>query len=88
LATGKVVWSQEGFGPGGCILVDGVLLVLGDAGQLVLVEATPNAYTEIARANVLSGKCWSTPIVSNGRIYARSTKEGVCLDVSTKVARN
>jgi len=88
LATGKVVWSQEGFGPGGCILVDGALLVLGDAGQLVLVEATPKAYTEIARANVLSGKCWSTPIVSNGRIYARSSKEGVCLDVPTKVARN
>ena len=88
LATGKVVWSQEGFGPGGCILVDGNLLVLGDAGQLVLVEATPKAYTEVARAKVLAGKCWSTPIVSNGRIYARSTKEGVCLDVSGKVARN
>ncbi len=88
LATGNVIWSQDGFGPGGCILVDGDLLVLGDAGQLVLVEATPKAYTEIARAKVLSGKCWSTPIVSNGRIYARSTKEGVCLDVSTKVARN
>ncbi len=88
LATGKVAWSQEGFGPGGCILVDGALLVLGDAGQLVLVEASPKAYTEIARAKVLTGKCWSTPIVANGRIYARSTKEGICLDVSTKVARN
>ncbi|PYJ07523.1 MAG: alcohol dehydrogenase [Verrucomicrobia bacterium] len=81
LASGKVMWSESGFGPGGTILVDGQALVLGDAGQLALVEATPKAYTEIARSQVLGGKCWSTPSVSEGRIYARSTKEGVCLEV-------
>ena len=88
LATGKVMWSQEGFGPGNCILAGGNLLVLGDAGQLVLVEATPKVYAELARAQVLAGKCWSTPVVSNGRVYARSTKEGVCLDVSGQAAKN
>ena len=88
LATGQEVWSQDGFGPGNCILVGGNLLVLGDAGQLVLVEATPKAYTELARAQVLAGKCWSTPVVSNGRVYARSTKEGVCVDVSGQSAKN
>ncbi|MBI3417929.1 MAG: PQQ-binding-like beta-propeller repeat protein [Verrucomicrobia bacterium] len=87
LASGREVWSQEGFGPGNCILAGGNLLVLGDAGQLVLVEATPKAYTELARAQVLTGKCWSTPIVSNGRVYARSTKEGVCMDVSGQSAK-
>ena len=86
LATGKVMWSEAGFGPGGCILVDSHLLVLGDAGQLVLVGANPKAYTEMARAKVLAGKCWSTPILSEGRIYARSTQEGVCLDASGKSA--
>ena len=86
LATGKVMWSEAGFGPGGCIFADGHLVVLGDAGQLVLVEATPKAYLEVSRAKVLTGKCWSTPILSDGRIYARSTKEGVCLDTSGKSA--
>ena len=87
LSTGKEIWSQPGFGPGGTILVDGHVVVLSDAGQLVLVEATPKAYLEVARAKVLDGKCWSTPVISNGRIYARSTKEGVCLDISGKSAR-
>jgi outer membrane protein assembly factor BamB len=27
----------------------------------------------------VSGKCWSTPAFSNGRVYVRSTTEGVCL---------
>lgn len=81
LATGKVVWSQGGFGPGGCTLVDGNLLVLSDAGDLVLVKATPTAYTELDRSHILAGKCWNGVGISNGRVYARSTTEGVCVDL-------
>lgn len=86
LATGEEKWSREGFGPGNVTLVDGHLVVLGDAGQLVLVEATPQEYREKARADVLEGKCWSTPTYAGGRIYARSTVEGVCLDLNSSVA--
>ncbi len=82
LATGKAQWSQPGFGMGGCTLVDGCIMTLTEGGDLVLVKATPAAYSEVARAHVLSGKCWNSPSVSNGRIYARSTKEGVSLDVA------
>jgi outer membrane protein assembly factor BamB len=87
LATGKVVWSHDGFGPGGCTLVDGHVLVLSDSGDLVLVKATPTAYTEVARSHVLDGKCWNSAGISNGRIYARSTKQGVCVDVSPQHAQ-
>src|SRR4029077_442594 len=80
LATGKVMWSKPGFGPGGCTLVDGHVVVLSDAGELILVKATPTGYSEVARTRAVTGKCWSTPTVSNGKIYARSTKEGACLD--------
>lgn len=86
LATGNVKWSQRGFGPGNITLVDGHLLVLGDAGQLVLAEAVPSGYKEKARADVLDGKCWSTPSYAGGRVFARSTTEGVCLDLNPKVA--
>lgn len=82
VATGQLVWTHDGFGPGGCTLVNGNILVLSDAGDLVLVKASPSAYTELARSHVLSGKCWNSAGISNGRIYARSTKEGVSVDVS------
>jgi len=58
------------------------LLVLSDDGQLVVVEASPHAYTEQARAQVLEGKCWSTPAYCNGRVYVRSTQEGACFDLT------
>jgi hypothetical protein len=79
LATGKVKWSQPNYGAGQAILVGDTLLALSDRGELVTVEPTPSAYKAISRAKVVTGKCWSSPTVANGRIYVRSTKEGVCL---------
>lgn len=80
IATGAVKWEQAGYGPGQVIRVGNGVLALGDAGQLVLIAATPSGYRELARAKVLDGKCWGTPVLSNGRVYARSAKEAVCLD--------
>ena len=84
IATGKIKWTQPGFGAGNVIIVNNQVVALADDGQLVLVEATPDAYKEISRAKILSGKCWSTPALSDGRIYARSTTEGVCVDACGK----
>lgn len=84
IATGEVKWEKPGFGPGQVILAGNQVLALGDAGQLVLMDATPSGYKELARADILDGKCWGSPVLSNGRVYARSTKEAVCLDLGTK----
>ncbi len=81
IRTGDVKWEQPGFGPGNVILVADQVLALSDDGQLVLIEPTPTGYKENARADVLGGKCWTTPAVSGGRVFARSTTEAVCLDV-------
>ena len=82
LANGKVHWEHPGFGAGNVILVGEKLLALADDGQLVVVAATPKAYKELARAKVLTGKCWSTPALADGRIYVRSSKEGACLEAA------
>jgi outer membrane protein assembly factor BamB len=82
LLTGKEMWSEPNYGPGNVILIEDKLVVLGDKGQLVLVEATPAAYKEISRMQAVGGKCWTTPAYSNGRIYVRSTTEGACYDAS------
>ncbi len=80
LSTGKIKWSEDGYGPGNVILSGNKLLALADNGELSIVEATPNRYNELARKKILDGKCWSTPILSNGLVLARSTKEAICID--------
>ena len=51
IRTGEEKWSEKGFGPGNVILTGGnKILALGDRGQLVLVNPTPQKYDEVARA--------------------------------------
>ena len=82
IKTGEIKWQQPGFGAGNVIAAGNHLVALADDGQVVLVEMTPAAYKEVARTKAVEGKCWSTPALSNGRLYVRSTKEGACFDVA------
>lgn len=84
LPDGNIKWEKEGFGPGQVILAGGTLLALSDAGELVTIAAEPAAYRELGRAKVLDGKCWTTPVVVNGLVFVRSTKEAACYDLRAK----
>ena len=79
IRTGRLKWAEEGFGPGHLTMVGDQLLVLGDVGQLVVAAADPEGYQEVAKKDLLDGKCWTTPIFSGGKIYARSATEGICV---------
>ena len=87
MATGKELWSglaDKEIWRGGTVYMDGCVLVQGDKGDLYLVEATPQKFNQLGHCKPIDGKCWTMPIVANGRIYARSEREVACLDVSTK----
>jgi outer membrane protein assembly factor BamB len=78
METGAVKWSQPNFGHGSIILVGDLLVAMAGYGEITLVRPTPAAYRELGRFKALSGKCWSTPAFSNGRLFVRSTTEGAC----------
>lgn len=81
IATGEIKWEQEGFGAGNVIRVGENILALTDYGKLVLVAGSPSGYKQLAESKAVAGKCWSTPVLANGRIYVRSTKEGAAFNV-------
>jgi outer membrane protein assembly factor BamB len=82
LKTGEVKWEQAGFGVGQLLLAGNYLVALSDAGEVVIVQASPDRYQEVARFKAVAGKCWSSPGLDQGRLYVRSTKEGACFDLS------
>jgi len=92
LATGNEMWRQAGSGLGSVLFTTGLVLMLTEDGYVVLVTPDPTGYNEVARYHALDGssssipglavKCWNAPAIANGRIYARSTTEAVCLDVA------
>ncbi|MCW0219834.1 MAG: PQQ-like beta-propeller repeat protein [Prosthecobacter sp.] len=81
IKTGKDQWKEAGFGPGQVILSGDKVIALSDKGEVVVVEANPKKYVELKREDVLDGKVWSYPVLAYDRIFARSTKEGVCLEI-------
>jgi len=82
LATGDVKWEHDGIGSGSVIAADGKLIVLTDTGELIVAPASPDGFTPTARSRMLDGKCWTTPVLANGRIYCRNAAgDIVCVDV-------
>jgi outer membrane protein assembly factor BamB len=69
---GKLKWSHGGFGEkyGTVIAVDKRLLVLSDRGQLVMLAADGEKYSELGRAQVC-GKTWNHPAYSEAKLYVR-----------------
>jgi outer membrane protein assembly factor BamB len=81
LKTGKVLWSVDGFGCGSMILADKHLLILHEKGSLISAAASPVAFKEFARAELLTGPCRSPLALANGRLYARDPKRLCCWDL-------
>jgi outer membrane protein assembly factor BamB len=79
--TGAVKWDKAGLGRGSLVVADGRLIVLGEQGQLVLADATPEGYRERARWRALDGTCWSVPVLANGRLYLRNERRLLALDL-------
>jgi outer membrane protein assembly factor BamB len=87
-ATGKLKWSQPGFGLGrrdysSTIVVGKNLLVLTEDGTLLLLQPNPEKYTELARLQVC-GNTWSFPAYANGKLYVRDTRNLQCIDLTGK----
>lgn len=83
--TGKVKWSEAKLGAGALIAADEKLIVITDKGELIIMEPSGDAFKPISRAQVLGGRNWTTPVLSNGKIYCRNAKgDLVCLDVQAK----
>ena len=85
--TGRLVWSQPGFGSGkkdnsSTIVVGGNLLVLTEDGQLILIAADSAKYRELGRLQVC-GSTWSFPAYAGGKLYVRDGRQLLCLDLAS-----
>jgi outer membrane protein assembly factor BamB len=84
-ATGKEKWTQADFGPGSLMIADRKLIVLNEKGELSIAPASAEGFKVIAHAQVLDGKCWTSPVLADGRIFCRDIAgDVVCLNVRAK----
>ena len=81
--TGDVKWAQKGMFESMSI-AGGRILALDKKGLLVIAEASPKEYKELARAAILNSKArnWTAPVLANGFVYCRNGDgDLVCIDL-------
>jgi outer membrane protein assembly factor BamB len=83
LETGALMWSDRSVGKGSLVAAQGHLFVLGEYGDLAVVEATPVEYRQKGQFKALeSGRAWTPPALANGRLYIRDLENAVAIDIS------
>jgi enterochelin esterase-like enzyme/outer membrane protein assembly factor BamB len=74
-SNGERVWRSRPPGGDGLIAVGGRLVIFGSKGVVVVADATPEGYTERARAQALAGSSLSWPSFADDRVFVRNLEE-------------
>jgi outer membrane protein assembly factor BamB len=77
LEDGKRKWKDGRYGNGQLVLLpdQDLLLVLSEAGELALVGATADQFTELARFPAIKGKTWNHPVLVGDILLVRNSEE-------------
>ncbi len=81
LADGRRVWRGGRYGHGQVLLVDDVLLILAESGEVALVAAKKEGFEELTRFQAIEGKTWNTPALSGRRLLVRNAEEAACYEL-------
>ena len=79
--TGKVQWTEKGFGMATPILADGKLLLMKTSGELVLAEPAPKRYRPLAAARLFNSTTRALPALADGLLYVRDARTLKCVDL-------
>ena len=79
----KTMWQKARFGKSNLVLADGKLYLTTMNGEIVIVEATPDAFHETARATVME-TTRQAPSIANGHMLVRDDKDVICIDIRGK----
>ena len=84
LEDGKRKWKGGRYGNGQLVLLpdQDLLLVLSEDGELALVGATLDQFTELARFPAIEGKTWNHPVLVGDVLLARNGEEMVAFRLS------
>jgi outer membrane protein assembly factor BamB len=83
LTSGERRWKETRYGHGQLLLVNDLLLVTAENGEVALVELSPEKPVELTRFQALKGKTWNPPTLANDLLLVRNDVEAACYRLPT-----
>src|SRR5258708_12162279 len=80
--TGARKWKGGRYGYGQIILASGHLIVSSDSGELALVKATPQQFSEVVRFAAIEGKTWNIPPIAGGKLLVPNANEMAAYNIA------
>ena len=80
-ATGDLRWKRGRYGHGQLILVEDLLLVQTEKGEIVLVDPSPNELRELTRFRIMDGKTWNSPALAGPYLLVRTEQEAALFEL-------
>ena len=84
LKSGKVHWSVERFMAGTVTLSGDRLVIVRESGELVIAEASAEAFRVLGRAELLPGVIRAYPALANGHLYVRNERTLACFKLGRR----
>ena len=84
LKDGERVWKRGRYGHGKLLLVKDNLLIQAESGEILLVAATPDAHTELAKSEALSSKTWNNLALAGDVLVVRNDREAAVFTLPVK----
>ena len=78
LTSGQRKWKRGRYGHGQVILVNNLLLIQAESGEIVLVSPNPSIHKELSRFEALNGRTWNNPALSGSYLLVRNDQEAAC----------
>lgn len=82
LASGARKWKRGRYGHGQLILVDDLLLIQAESGEVFLVEANPEAHVELGKFTAFESKTWNSPALAAPYLLVRNDREAACYELA------
>ena len=82
---GEQVWQaprSDRFGYGQVLLVEDLLIVQAESGEVALVKADPSGYHKLGALPAFKSKTWNNPALAGDRLFLRNDQEAACYELA------
>ncbi|MCR9296586.1 MAG: PQQ-like beta-propeller repeat protein, partial [bacterium] len=81
LEDGSRLWKQGRYGHGQMLLVNDLLLIQAETGEVAIVRASPTAFRELSKFQALDGKTWNNLALAGNLLMVRNDHEAAAYEL-------